>query len=76
MLVLQPSELPMLPDEAKDLVNNGIYSLFKKDENEFILTTDLKQSFILNKDGGFKRSIKFDIPKKEYNLILFKKPKK
>ena len=72
MLKLQSSLLPNLPDEAKKLINMGIYSLFQKNESEYILITNTKKSYLLNKDGGFKMETDFEIPRKDFMLVHFK----
>lgn len=72
MLMLQSSLLPNLPDEAKKLINMGIYSLFQKNDSEYILITNTKKSYLLSKDGGFKMETNFEIPLKEFMLVHFK----
>jgi len=72
MLVLQSLSLPKLPKEAINLINMGVFSLFQKNDSEYLLITNTKKSYLLNKDGGFKMETDFEIPLKEYMLVHFK----
>lgn len=48
---LKSSDMPSLPLAAKELIVSGVYSLYLTKNNEYLLVTNKKESYVIDKNG-------------------------